>query len=154
MNSDFGGIYVAGNVYEKIHAINYLTAEIDAAYHQASRKLGLSDSVSRVLYTICDTGEGCLLSDIYKKSGTSKQTVNSAIRQLEREGMLYLAPHQGRSKRVMLTEQGRALMERTAARIYEAENLAFSTWQEAEIDGYIAAMERFLGDLRRQFEAW
>ena len=145
---------MARNVYEKIHEINYLCAEIDALYHQASRKLGLSDSVSRVLYTICDTGEDCLLSDIYKKSGTSKQTVNSAIRQLEREGALYLEPYRGRSKRVVLTEQGRALMERTAARIYEAENQALAAWPEADIDAYISFMERALGDLRRQFDGW
>ena len=142
------------NVYEKIHEINYLTAEIDALYHQASWKLGLSDSVSRVLYTIYDTGEDCLLSDIYKKSGTSKQTVNSAIRKLEQEGMLYLEPYHGRSKRVVLTEQGRTLMERTAARIYEAENQALSAWPEADIDAYISFMERALGDLRQQFDAW
>ena len=142
------------NAYDKIHQINYLTAELDAQYHRASRKLGISDSVSRVLYTICDVGEECLLSDIYKKSGTSKQTVNSAIRNLEREGMLYLEPYHGRSKRVVLTEQGRDLMERTAARICEAENRVFSTWPEAELDAYIAAMERFLGDLRRQFDGW
>lgn len=154
MNSDLGGEIVARNVYEKIHEINYLTAEIDALYHQASRKLGLSDSVSRVLYTICDMGEDCLLSDIYKKSGISKQTVNSAIRGLEREGMLYLEPYRGRSKRVVLTESGKALMERTAARIYEAENRAFSNWPEADINAYIAAMERFHEDLRRQFDGW
>lgn len=142
------------NAYEKIHEFNYLAAEIDALYHQASRKLGLSDSVSRVLYTICDTGEDCLLSDIYKKSGTSKQTVNSAIRGLEQAGMLHLEPYRGRAKRVVLTEQGKALMERTAARIYEAENRAFSAWPEADIDKYLALMERFLGDLKGQFDTW
>lgn len=145
---------MAENVYGKIHEINYLTAELDALYHQASRKLGLSDSVSRVLYTICDTGEECLLSDIYKKSGTSKQTVNSAIRQLEREGMLYLEPYRGRSKRVVLTEQGKALMERTAARIYEAENQALSAWPREDLEAYVSFLERALRDLRRQFDAW
>lgn len=67
----------------QIHRINYLTSEMESFYHQASLKLGVSDSVSMVLYTIYDTGESCLLSDIYKKTGISKQTINSAIRTLE-----------------------------------------------------------------------
>lgn len=142
------------NAYEKIHEINYLASEIDALYHQASRKLGISDSVSRVLYTIYDAGESCLLSEIYKKSGISKQTVNSAIRQLEGEGILYLEPYQGRSKRVVVTEQGRALLEKTAARIYEAESQALSTWSEADIGAYISFLERALRDLRQQFDTW
>ena len=55
--------------------LNYLHSEIDALYHMSSLKLGISDSVSIVMYAICDLGEGCMLSDIYKSSGVSKQTI-------------------------------------------------------------------------------
>lgn len=56
-------------------------------------------SVSIVLYTIYDGGEECLLRDIYQKLGISKQAVNSAIRVLEADGILYLEQHTGWSKR-------------------------------------------------------
>ncbi len=36
-------------------------------------------------------GEDCLLSDIYKQSGVSKQTVNSAIRSLERPSLTMIS---------------------------------------------------------------
>ena len=52
--------------WNEIHRINYLISEMESYYHHASLKLGISDSVSLVLYTIYDTGEDCLLSDIYK----------------------------------------------------------------------------------------
>lgn len=71
----------------EIHRINYLTSELQSIYHQSSVKLGISDSVSTVLYAIYDAGEACLLSDIYKNSGISKQTINSAIRGLEADGI-------------------------------------------------------------------
>ena len=71
------------NVSEKLHRINNLLAETDAVYHQASLRLGIADSTMRILYTILDNGERCLLSDVYKQSGISKQTVNSALRKLE-----------------------------------------------------------------------
>ena len=82
----------------EIHRINYLTSEMDSIYHQASLRLGISDSVSIILYTIQDKGESCLLSDVYKNSGVSRQTVNSAIRRLEADGVLYLEPYAGRPK--------------------------------------------------------
>lgn len=91
---------------EFIHRINYLTSEMDAVYHRASLKLGISDSVSLILYTIYDAGGSCLLSEIYKKSGISKQTVNSALRGLEGKGILALQQYKGRAKKVVLTEAG------------------------------------------------
>ena len=74
---------------EKLHRINYLTAEIEWLYHQASLRMGIADSTMRVLYTIYDHGEeDCPLSCVYKESGISKQTVNSALRRLEEQGVL------------------------------------------------------------------
>ena len=35
---------------------NHLLEEIDAVYHEMSRRLGLSDSAMIILYTICDLG--------------------------------------------------------------------------------------------------
>ena len=51
---------------------NYLSSELDAAYHEAAKKFGLSDSAMWVLYIICDNGEPCPLNDICKLSGISK----------------------------------------------------------------------------------
>ncbi|XCP83994.1 helix-turn-helix domain-containing protein [Roseburia hominis] len=71
-------------LFDKLHRINYLMAETDALYHQASLKLGISDSAMRVLYAIYDSGESCSPSSIYKASGVSKQTINSVVRKLEK----------------------------------------------------------------------
>lgn len=143
---------MAQNRYEEIHQINYLTSEMQALYHRAALKLGISDSVCVVLYSIYDAGEACLLSDIYKKSGISKQTVNSAMRNLETEGMLYLVQHTGRAKRVVLTEKGKAYVKETVARLYEAEVRAFDSWTDDEIQDYITGMERYAECLRIQLE--
>lgn len=136
----------------QIHQINYLTSEMESFYHQASVKLGVSDSVSKILYTIYDMGENCLLSDVYKKTGISKQTVNSSIRNLEAQGILYLQQHTGRAKKIVLTEKGREYIQKTAARIYEAEIQAFDTWSEDEIDTYVRMLEKYADCLRQQVE--
>lgn len=136
----------------QIHRINYLTSEMESFYHQASLKLGVSDSVSMVLYTIYDTGESCLLSDIYKKTGISKQTINSAIRTLEASDILYLAPYTGRAKKVILTQKGKDYIQKTAAKIYQAEIRAFDTWSEEEINTYMELMEKYADCFRQQIE--
>jgi len=140
------------NGFDKIHRINYLSAEMDTLYHQASLKIGLADSTMRVLYTIYDNEESCLLSDIYQQSGISKQTVNSAIRRLEENAVLSLEPCKGRSKKVLLTEKGKGYIKQTAARLYEAESNAFSAWSEEETNTYIHLMEKYIDSFRKQLE--
>ena len=141
-----------GRHRSELHRMNYLTSETDALYHQASLKLGVSDSVSIVLYAIYDAQGDCLLSDIYKNSGISKQTINSAIRSLESGGMLRLERNTGRTKKIVLTEKGEELMQRTAVRLYEAESRAFDEWTDNEINTYIRLMEKFADSFRRQVE--
>lgn len=136
----------------KIRKINYLISEMNALYHLASLKMGISDSVSIVLYTIYDSGNGCLLSDVYKKSGISKQTVNSAVRKLETKEILYLEQHTGRSKRIFLTDRGKMFVRETVARLYEAEAGAFDTWREEEVNTYINLMKKYADCLRQQID--
>lgn len=135
-----------------INKINFLSSEIDALYHQASLKLGISDSVSIVLYTIYDAGESCLLSDIYKQSGISKQTINSAIRGLEANNILYLEQHTGRTKKIVLTDKGKDFVKETVEKLYEAEIQAFGTWSEEEISTYIHLMEKYTHCFRKEIE--
>ena len=61
---------------EMIAQINCLTEEVDSLYHQAAVRLGVSDSVLFVLYMLHTNGGQCMLSEIYKLSGISKQMIN------------------------------------------------------------------------------
>lgn len=135
-----------------MHRINYLNAELNALYHQASLKLGLTDSASIVLYAIYDNGEDCLLSDIYKQSGISKQTVNSAIRNLEKKHIIYLEQHSGRAKKVILTDTGKEYVQKTIARLFDAEVAAFASWTEEEISAHIKFMEKYIHSFQEQVE--
>ena len=135
-----------------IRRINRLTNELESLYHQASLKLGIADSVSIVMYALHEAGNECLLSDIYKESGISKQTVNSAIRALESEEILYLVQHIGRAKKVVLTEKGKEYAMQTAARLYQAEMNAFESWSDNEVSTYIRLMEKYNESFRQQLE--
>ena len=137
---------------QELRRINYLCSEMQGLYHQADLKLGISDSVSVVLYAAYEGGGQCPLSDVYKNSGVSKQTIHSAVRAMERDGLLRLEPMGGRSKRVVLTEQGQALAEQTAARLLQAEINAFDSWSQEEIECYVRLTEKYTDCFRRQVE--
>lgn len=62
----------------------YLAGEINALYHEAAVKMGISDSVQNILYVLCEKGGQCPQSEISKLAGISRQTINSAIRKLEK----------------------------------------------------------------------
>ena len=96
---------------EDMKRFNYLANEIDNAYHEAALKLHLSDSSMLILYAICSGGKNYYpLCDIYNLSGVSKQTLNSALRKLESEGIVYLKLFGGKKKLIYLTEKGKDIV--------------------------------------------
>lgn len=137
-------------VSKSLKRLNNIISETDALYHEASFRLGISDSACMILYSICLSGRSCPLSRIVKSTGLNKQTVNSALRKLEKDGMVYLEAADGRSKIVCLTDDGVLLASRTAGKIIEIENEILSSWPEEDIRRYFELSERFLEDLGRK----
>ena len=129
---------------------NHLTTEIDAAYHEASLKLGLSDSAMHILYTLCGNGGSCGLSNICSLSGIRKQTINSALRKLQDEKLVYMQALDGKKKSVHLTDSGKLLAERTVSRIIEIENEIYSSWTKEERDIYIELTQRYLDEFKEK----
>lgn len=140
------------HLHDKIFRINCLTEDTDSLYHQAALKLGVSDSALFVLYITYTSGGQCLLYDICRQSGISKQTINSAIRSLEKDGIIYLENHNGKSKIVCFTEEGKAYAQKTAAKLFNAECSALSGWTEEEINTYLRLFEKYNDSLRKQLE--
>ncbi|MCI8523041.1 MAG: MarR family transcriptional regulator [Lachnospiraceae bacterium] len=131
-------------ISKEMKRVNHLIGEIDAVYHEIAWKLGLSDSVFEILYTICNYGDSCMLKDICRNCGLSKQTINSALRKLEKEGIVYLEAVDSRHKKVCLTEEGRSLTRRTAESVIEAENQILASWPQEDVETYIALIRRYL----------
>lgn len=129
---------------------NHLITEMDAAYHEISLKLGLSDSAMSILYTICNYGESCLLQDICRQSGLSKQTINSSLRKLETGNILYLEMAGAKSKRVTLTDAGKALAQKTALQVINTENEIFASWSREDVEKYLELTEDYLTALKEK----
>lgn len=131
-------------VNKELKQFNLLVSEINSVYHEAALKNKLSDSSMIILYTICNFGEECLLSHIVQASGTSKQTINSALRKLEAEDILYLKKAGGRNKKVCLTEKGKEFVKKAIIPVLHIENEIFDTWSPEEKEFYLELTKRYL----------
>lgn len=130
--------------------LNHLFSETHEIYSDIASRFNLSDSAFMVLYTICNNGGKCLISDIKMESGLSKQTINSALRKLETEGVLYLELSGGKNKMVYLTEAGQIFTENTVARVIKMENDILNSWSEQDRTLYLELTQRYLIDVKER----
>lgn len=138
-------------VNEQMKHLNLLTSELDKAYHEAALKLGLSDSVMLILYTLCWCEGECLLGDL--TSSASKQTINSALRKLEADGIVRLETFRGRKKKVRLTDKGEQYVKDTVYPIIRIENEISDSWSEEEKNTYIELTRRYLEAFREKLKS-
>lgn len=130
---------------------NYLLGEINSIYHDMALKLGLSNSAMNILYTICDNDGECLLRDICRYSGLSKQTINSALRKLEEDDIVKLINTTHKYKTVTLTDKGKELAHSTVMVILQMENSIYNSWSPEDVDMYLKLTERYMNDIKARY---
>lgn len=139
--------------HQKLKRYNYVMNEINSIYHDAAMRMGISDSVLNILYVICENDDRCLQSEIYKQTGISRQTINSAIRKLEKDGIVYLEQGQGRNTIVCLTDAGKEYAGEKARPVIRIENEIFNEWTEKESRLYLELTERYRDSLKKKLDA-
>lgn len=94
---------------------NNLYKDMDDVYHSLARHYGLSDCAFWILYTIRENKDGYTQSQLCEMLSLSKQTVNSALKNLETAGYIRLEPVTGnqKSKRILLTDAGSRFAAKT-----------------------------------------
>lgn len=137
-------------ISQNMKRCNHLQGEIEAAYHEAALKFGLANSTQFILYTICYLGDNCPLNDVVRMTGISKQTINSAIRNMEKQGLVCLTAATPKTKNIVFTEKGKELAENTVIRLMEAEDAVFAAWPEDDVQKYLELNERFLHGLKEK----
>lgn len=123
--------------------------EENGLYRRLARNFGLSDSELWILYTLAVYQKPVTQAELCGYLSLSKQTVNSALKQLEQGGCIRLTSGPGRKKYLQLTAQGEQLSARTIRQILEMEERAFLGLDREE-RAYLLALERKHLSLLRQ----
>ena len=135
--------------YLKASQYTYLAGEINALYHEAAVKMGISDSIQNILYVICERGDSCLQSEISKLTGISRQTINSAIRKLEKGEIVSRKQGVGRNTIVCLTDKGKQYASEKIDPLFAIENKIWNEWTAKEQEEYLTLTQKYRDALRK-----
>lgn len=115
-------------------AFNQLFTEIDGIYHNYAKRFHLSQTALFLLCTLYESDTPLTQRQLANEWHYPPQTVNSFLKRLETEGAVRLedAPHDRRSKYIILTERGRAFCERIVQPLIDAEERAFGALSHDE----------------------
>ena len=110
---------------EELKENNRIYREVDGMYHELCVKMGLSDSAFLILYSIVEMEGNCSQREIADRCCISRKTINSSVKNLEKEGFVTLESGAGRDKQIVLTKRGEQFVQEKIFAIMEVEDNAF-----------------------------
>lgn len=142
------------SVNEKWEMISRLNKEFDDMYHKAAHHYGFSDSAFWIMYTLYENRQGCTQKEICSDWYFSKQTINSAITELEKKGYITRAyeDNSRKSKKICLTPKGTEVAENTVEKVIQVENTAFEKIDEKEMERIIQFFQMQLSVFRKELD--
>lgn len=142
------------NIENYIKQLDNQMKEYDWIYHEFAAKCGLSDTAMWILYLISDETQSYTQQDLCRQCHFPKQTINTALNNLVKNGQAALEPIPGtrNSKRIILTDSGRKLIEATIDRLKKAENAAYRTFTDEELASYLDMTVRLNKYLRDELK--
>ena len=136
---------------EYLAALAGCEKKYDSLYRGAAAAFGLSDCSMWVLYYLQNAEEPLSQQDLIGLMLFPKQTINSAVSGLVGKGYvtLEMIPNTKNRKRILLTDEGRAIAERTVLRMIQAEERAVS--KMSDIERFVSLYTEFFEHLHDEF---
>ena len=135
----------------QLAAFNQLYKEMDEIYHVYAKEQGISDTVFWILYSLYENNSSYIQKELCSEWHYPPQTVNSALKSLEKQGIISLeaVPGNKKNKRVSLTEHGLTHTQRVVARLTDAERNAILSMTADERRTLLSLTEKYTEFLRR-----
>lgn len=146
-------------IVEQLVWYNRVYKEIDELYHNYAKGYGLSDSAFWMLYSLMERmllkKEGAYTQkELCDDWSFSRQTVNSALKSLEMQGIIMLAAIEGnrKNKEILLTEKGEEIVKRSIIPLMEAEQEAFSKMGDSDRFKFLKLTQKYKDLLKEELE--
>ena len=142
------------DIAKYILQIDQQRKEMDALYHSAAVKYGFSDTALWILYLVSESSGDMTQQDLCRQNCFAKQTINTAVNSLVKNGFLERIPIPGtrNHKKLSLTPAGWELANRTTGNLKKAEEAAYGRFTEAELQAYLDVKRRLTAYLREETE--
>jgi len=137
-------------IHKLTRDLNSFTKEADSVYHTMALKYKISDSVLYILYAITELGDGCCQKDISEAFSICKQTINSSIRNLQKEGFIDLKSVSGNQLSIFLTRKGKKLVKEKINPVIQIENKVAEKFSNEEQVEFLRLMKKYTSLLREE----
>ncbi len=140
------------NLEQQLQDLNRLYKESDHIYSRLAAKLGMTDTTFWVLYAVAHSEEPMTQNDLCNDFFFPVQTINSAINNLRKNGLLELQviPGTRNRKAIILTEKGKIFVINTINKADEIEKNAFLLFNEEERELYLSLFKRHINYLKNE----
>ena len=131
---------------EQLTELNQRYREMNEFYGSYAKHCGWADSVMWILYSLWESEKPYTQAELCKSWMYSKQTVNSALKQLKEKGMIQLKakPNDRKSKQIFLTQEGRRAAEEKIVPLVQAEQRALQKMESEEREEYLRLMRKYV----------
>ena len=138
------------NIADYIKQIEQQRKEQDAIYHNVAMKYNLSDTAMWVLYVVSDLDNVYTQQELCKQCFFAKQTIHTAVKNLVDSGLaaLEVVPGTRNQKKILLTDSGMKIADKTVELLKKAENRAYAILSDEELKAYLEMTARLTTALR------
>lgn len=142
------------NIADFIEQIEQIQKEQESIYHHAAVRFGISDTVMWILYNIYEAKEIYTQQELCKKCFWPKQTVNTAVANLVKNGYvrLEMIPGTRNQKKILLTQAGIELAQNTTEYVKAAELRAYGKLSKEELRMLLDVNQKLTSYLREEME--
>lgn len=141
-------------IQEQLQLLNRLYKWSDRIYSGIASHFGMNDTAFWVLYAISHTDEPLTQNDLCNDWFYPVQTINSAVSNLLKKGLIELEiiPGTRNRKKLILTQAGREIAKEVIGKVDEIESNAFLMFSEEEREIYLSLFQRHLENLTKEEE--
>lgn len=138
---------------ETLASFREATMELDNVYSMFPKACGLSDAEYWSLLLVYEGA--ATQSQISGQLFLSRQTLNSAFKQLRKKGLIRLEPFEEnqRSKQAFLTDAGKLFVEKYVIQMHQVEEGAWRRLDEEERIKLTSLTRKFSSLIRRELKA-
>ncbi len=124
---------------------NFLYKELEDLYREEANIAGLSKSALWILCVLSEQKEEYSQSKICEQLNLSRQTINSTVLNLEKQGIISLkaVPDNRKEKLIVLTEKGKRLVNDNVSDFVKAEKAVFVQMGVEEMEEFLRLMKKY-----------
>lgn len=133
-------------------AFNRAHKRMNVLYHDYAKKAGISDAALWLMYSLYEKGGPCTQTELCEAWFFAPQTINSALKALEKQGLILLdlAPNSKKNKQFFFTEAGEKLVKEKIAPLVQAEEQSFLRLDERERSELLTITQKHISILEEE----